>query len=44
MDIKREREGLDSWCAQGKHSKPPPPLIQIEEPDCYQTNEPFELD
>jgi ATP-dependent helicase STH1/SNF2 len=45
MDIKREREGLDSWRAQGKHGKPPPPLIQIEElPDCYQTDEPFELD
>jgi ATP-dependent helicase STH1/SNF2 len=44
MDIKREREGLDNWHAQGKRGKPPPPLIQIEElPDCYQTDEPFEI-
>jgi ATP-dependent helicase STH1/SNF2 len=44
MDIKREREALENWRAQGKRGKPPPSLIQVEElPECYQTDEPFEV-
>lgn len=42
MDIKREREALESWRAAGNRGKPPQPLIQLEElPECYQTDEPF---
>lgn len=44
MDNQREREALESWRAQGNRGKPPPPLIQLEElPECYQTEEPFEV-
>lgn len=44
MDIKRDRDALENWRAQGKRGKPPLPLIQLEElPDCYQTDEPFEV-
>ncbi|KAF8887716.1 SNF2 family N-terminal domain-containing protein [Infundibulicybe gibba] len=44
MDIKREREALESWRAQGNRGKPPQPLIQLEElPECYQNDEPFEV-
>ncbi|KAF9014915.1 SNF2-family ATP dependent chromatin remodeling factor snf21 [Cyathus striatus] len=42
MDVKREREMLESWRAQGNRGKPPPSLIPVEElPECYQTDEPF---
>ena len=44
MDIKREREGLDNWVCPGTAWQPPPLPIRIEElPDCYQTDEPFEI-
>jgi len=44
MDIKRERDGLENWRAQGKRGKPLTGLIQLEElPECYQTDEPFEV-
>jgi len=44
MDIKREREALESWRAAGNRGKPPPSLIQLEElPECYQTDEPFDV-
>ncbi|KAF7437300.1 hypothetical protein PC9H_004139 [Pleurotus ostreatus] len=44
MDNQREREALENWRAQGNRGKPPPPLIQLEElPECYQTEEPFEV-
>ena len=44
MDIKRERDAVENWRNQGKRGKPPPALIQLEElPECYQTDEPFEV-
>ena len=44
MDIKREREAQEAWKAAGHRGKPPMPLIQLEElPDCYKTDEPFEV-
>lgn len=44
MDIQREREALDNWRAMGNRGKPPAPLIQLEElPECYQSEEPFEV-
>ncbi|KAJ7102506.1 SNF2-family ATP dependent chromatin remodeling factor snf21 [Mycena belliarum] len=44
MDIKREREALENWRAQGHRGKPPPSLTQFEElPECYQKDEPFEV-
>lgn len=44
MDIDRERNALEAWRAAGNRGKPPPPLMQIEElPECYQTDEPFEV-
>jgi len=44
IDIKRERDALESWRAAGNRGKPPPALIQLEElPECYQTDEPFEV-
>ena len=44
MDIRREREAQDAWKAAGNRGKPPLPLIQLEElPDCYRTDEPFEV-
>ncbi|KAJ7785661.1 SNF2-family ATP dependent chromatin remodeling factor snf21 [Mycena metata] len=43
MDVKREREALERWRAQGHRGKPPPGLTQFEElPECYQKDEPFE--
>ncbi len=44
MDVKRERDALESWRAAGNRGKPPLPLIQLEElPECYQTDEPFDV-
>ena len=44
MDIRREREAQEAWKAAGHRGKPPLPLIQLEElPDCYRTDEPFEV-
>ncbi|KAJ7139490.1 SNF2-family ATP dependent chromatin remodeling factor snf21 [Mycena epipterygia] len=44
MDVKRERDALESWRAQGHRGKPPPGLTQFEElPECYQKDEPFEV-
>ena len=44
MDIKREKDALENWRAQGKRGNPPPPLMQLEElPECYQTDEPFDI-
>lgn len=44
MDVKRERDGIENWRNSGGRGKPPPPLIQLEElPECYQTDEPFEV-
>jgi len=44
MDLKRERDALEAWRAAGNRGKPPPPLMQFEElPECYQTEEPFEV-
>ncbi|KAJ7037489.1 hypothetical protein C8F04DRAFT_1257053 [Mycena alexandri] len=42
-DVKREREALERWRAQGHRGKPPPGLTQLEElTECYQKDEPFE--
>ena len=44
MDLRREREAQESWKAAGHRGRPPLPLIQLEElPDCYKTDEPFEV-
>jgi len=44
MDIRREREAQEAWKAAGRRGKHPAPLIQLEElPDCYRTDEPFEV-
>ncbi|KAF4623491.1 hypothetical protein D9613_001581 [Agrocybe pediades] len=44
MDMKRERDALEAWRAAGNRGKPPPPLMQFEElPECYQSEEPFEV-
>jgi len=44
IDMQREREAVESWRQAGKRGKPLPPLIQVEElPECYQTDEPFEV-
>jgi hypothetical protein len=44
IDIQRERDALDAWRAAGNRGRPPPPLMQFDElPDCYQTEEPFEV-
>jgi ATP-dependent helicase STH1/SNF2 len=44
IDIKRERDALDVWRAAGNRGRPPPPLMQFEElPECYQTDEPFDV-
>ena len=43
LDIKRDRDALESWRAAGNRGKPPPPLIQLEElPECYRVDEPFQ--
>jgi len=44
MDVKREREAAENWRNSGGRGKPPQPLMQQEElPECYQTDEPFEV-
>ena len=44
MDMQRERDGVANWKAAGNRGKPPPPLVSLEElPDCYRTDEPFEV-
>ncbi|KAK7468468.1 ATP-dependent DNA helicase Snf21 [Stygiomarasmius scandens] len=44
IDMQREREAVENWRQAGKRGKPLPPLIQVEElPECYQTDEPFEV-
>ena len=44
MDIRREREAQEAWKAAGHRGKAPAGLIQLEElPDCYKTDEPFEV-
>ncbi|GLB36607.1 putative snf2-ATP coupling, chromatin remodelling complex [Lyophyllum shimeji] len=44
MDIKREREAAEAWRNSGGRGKPPQPLMQLEElPECYRTDEPFEV-
>lgn len=44
MDIQRDRESQESWRLSGNRGKPPLPLMQLEElPECYQTDEPFEV-
>jgi ATP-dependent helicase STH1/SNF2 len=44
MDMQRERDAATSWKAAGNRGKPPLPLVALEElPDCYRTDEPFEV-
>jgi ATP-dependent helicase STH1/SNF2 len=44
LDIDRERKALEAWRAAGNRGKPPPSLMQLEElPECYQTDEPFDV-
>lgn len=44
MDMQRERDAVENWRAAGNRGKPPAPLMQVEElPDCYRTDEPFDL-
>ncbi|PPQ90452.1 hypothetical protein CVT25_014970 [Psilocybe cyanescens] len=44
MDLMRERDALETWRAAGHRGKPPQPLMQFEElPECYQTEQPFEV-
>jgi ATP-dependent helicase STH1/SNF2 len=44
MDVKRERDALEAWRNAGNRGKPPLPLIQLDElPECYQTDEPFDV-
>ena len=44
MDTARERDALETWRAAGNRGRPPLPLMQLEElPECYQTDEPFEV-
>jgi ATP-dependent helicase STH1/SNF2 len=44
MDAKRERDALEAWRQAGNRGKVPLPLIQLEElPECYQTDEPFDV-
>lgn len=44
IDFKRERDALEAWRQAGNRGKPPPPLMQLEElPECYQTDEPFDI-
>lgn len=45
QDIQRERSALEAWRAAGNRGKPPQGLMQVEElPECYQTDEPFEVE
>ena len=44
IDLKRERDALEAWRQAGNRGKPPLPLIQLDElPECYQTDEPFDV-
>jgi ATP-dependent helicase STH1/SNF2 len=44
MDMQRDRDAAANWKAAGNRGKPPPPLVALEElPDCYRTDEPFEV-
>ena len=44
MDIQTEKDALESWRARGKRGNPPLLLMQFEElPECYQTDEPFDI-
>jgi ATP-dependent helicase STH1/SNF2 len=44
MDTQRNKDALESWRARGKRGNPPPPLMQLDElPECYQTDEPFDI-
>jgi hypothetical protein len=44
LDVSRERDALEAWRQAGNRGKPPLPLIQLEElPECYQTDEPFDI-
>ncbi|KAI0063151.1 hypothetical protein BV25DRAFT_1824711 [Artomyces pyxidatus] len=44
MDIQRDRDAAARWKAAGNRGKPPPGLIGLDElPDCYRTDEPFEV-
>ncbi|PCH33114.1 hypothetical protein WOLCODRAFT_21769 [Wolfiporia cocos MD-104 SS10] len=44
LDIQRERDAQEAWKAAGHRGKPPLPLMQLEElPDCYRTDEPFDV-
>jgi hypothetical protein len=45
LDIARERTALEHWRAAGNRGKPPQQLMQLEElPECYQTDEPFDVE
>lgn len=45
LDIQRDRIALENWRAAGNRGKPPQQLMQLEElPECYQTDEPFEVE
>jgi len=44
MDMQRERAAVANWKAAGNRGKPPQPLVALEElPECYRTDEPFEV-
>ncbi|KAH9075751.1 SNF2 family N-terminal domain-containing protein [Lactarius deliciosus] len=44
MDVQRERDTAMNWKAAGNRGRPPPPLIALDElPDCYRTDEPFDV-
>jgi ATP-dependent helicase STH1/SNF2 len=44
MDMQRERNAAEQWRNSGHRGKPPQPLMQLDElPECYQTDEPFEV-
>jgi len=44
IDMKRERDALEAWRHAGNRGKPPPQLMQLDElPECYQTDEPFDV-
>ncbi|KAH9017499.1 hypothetical protein EDB85DRAFT_1897630 [Lactarius pseudohatsudake] len=44
MDAQRDRDAAMNWKAAGNRGKPPPLLIALDElPDCYRTDEPFDV-
>ncbi len=44
IDAKRARDALEAWRTAGNRGKPPLPLMQLEElPECYRTDQPFEV-